>query len=146
MTISFRHHGLLRSLGLGGAMLVLNACAASPSGIPPDTAGVEWRLVQINGKDVAPQARATLMLGSDGTVSGHGGCNRFSGTYKVESAGVSVGPLMSTKKSCGPELDRLESAYLGALREAQAFHVQDKKLMVDARSVANALQFEPVKP
>jgi heat shock protein HslJ len=60
----------------------------------------------------------TVTFTSDGRTEGHGGCNGFGGPYGLSEDQISIGPLMSTMKSCGETLDNQEQDYLGALQQA----------------------------
>ena len=79
-----------------------------------DLAGTNWVLDELGGVplvDVEP----TLTFGGDGTVSGSAGCNTFSGTYLLDGAVLSFGPLAATKKGCADPTMFVESAFLAAM-------------------------------
>lgn len=110
------------------ALLVGCASAPKQTSTPGPSAsglaGTEWTLVQIDGEEVA--ATPTLAF-SDSTVSGTGGCNRFSGPYVAESGGVvgpgfSAGPLVATKMFCADQ-QALEIRYFEALDGARRWLV-----------------------
>ncbi len=70
--------------------------------IPKNISG-EWKLVEWNGKNHKdlrnmPSLRIDLKMK---TVSGHGGCNNYSGKIlDVTGTDITLGPLVSTKMAC----------------------------------------------
>jgi len=79
-----------------------------------DLAGTGWVLEELGGAtlvDVEP----TVTFGGDGTVTGSSGCNTFSGTYTLDGATVSFGPLATTKMACSDPTMFVESAFLAAM-------------------------------
>lgn len=46
---------------------------------------------------------------------GHGPCNTLRGSYQLEGSALDLGPLVSTKRSCGAVRDRLEARLLASL-------------------------------
>jgi heat shock protein HslJ len=101
--------------------LVLPAChaATTDSGGPvASIEGVEWKLVELNGKPAGKGADgqpATLTLTAAGTrANGYAGCNRFFGSYTLTGSALKFGLLGMTRMAC-PESDALETAYTRAL-------------------------------
>jgi len=110
--------------------------------------GQEWSLVSISGAPV-PGSGITATFGEDGTVTGSGGCNRYTGPYTVDGESLTVGPLASTRMSCGDVADDLERTYLEALELATGFAISGTDLVV---SPSNGVTLEfstssgPVEP
>lgn len=108
------------------ALTLLTACSANTGGTgarasaapEPSLTGVEWQLVELDGKPAGFGANgkpATLML--DGTTfraSGYAGCNQFSGTYTLSGASLTFGSLAMTRMYC-QQGQALEDAYAKAL-------------------------------
>lgn len=91
------------------------AVPAQAQGGNEPLAGTSWRLVELNGERVIPGGEhLTLQFAATGqTVSGYGGCNRFSGPYTQNGASLQFGPLVSTRRACvDPALNTQETAYL----------------------------------
>lgn len=82
-------------------------------------AGSEWGL---DGND-----KAFVQFG-DGRVSGHGGCNRFGGSYTQDETRLSIGPLMATRMACAPEVMSAEQEFMDALQAAR--HVEATHLLL----------------
>jgi heat shock protein HslJ len=79
----------------------------------------------------SPVVGSTLTLElAKGQASGNGGCNTFSGPYKLSgTADITIGPLASTLRSCGDEaLDTQEQQYLAALQLAETYQATGKQL------------------
>lgn len=92
--------------------------------------GQEWLLTAVDGTAVDPLAGASVTFGEDGTATGSGGCNRFRGPYTVDGDTISVGPLASTRMSCGADLDTLESSYLNGLEAAFGYAISGNDLVI----------------
>ncbi|MFW3117012.1 lipoprotein [Mycolicibacterium mageritense DSM 44476 = CIP 104973] len=63
------------------------------------------------------QAKPSLTIAPDGTVTGTTGCNRFNGHAEVSGSGdaVDFGPLAVTKMACAGEIGEIEQAVLRVL-------------------------------
>lgn len=108
---------LLLTLALSACVKVAkNVQAQSPLSV---LAGSEWGPEGANADD------QFVAFKTGGEVIGHGGCNRFFGTYNQEGDALTFGPLASTKMAC-PNLQQ-EQAFLSALqsaRQIEATHMQ----------------------
>ena len=56
-----------------------------------------------------------MAFGVDGTVSGTTGCNSYNGTYKVDGASITIGPLAMTLMLCQGAVGAQETAFAAAL-------------------------------
>ena len=83
----------------------------SEAGTPLE--GTEWTLV--SGVEAPSDAVPTLTL-SDGSASGFGGCNTFSGDYELDGDSITIGPIASTMMACEEAKSAAESAYLPGAR------------------------------
>jgi heat shock protein HslJ len=86
-----------------------------------------------SGKNLAPVlpgSQVTAEFGFDGTLSGTGGCNRYTGGYKLDGAQIKIGPLASTMMAClePAGLMEQEGAYLKALEGAVSYRLDKGKL------------------
>lgn len=146
--------GLPSRLGTLAAMLALAGCvlvagcaipthpdsAAGPSN-PLNPAAVQllddtsWVLERAQTSDgntafdvpTDKAAAPTLVLDTHSgqrRASGFAGCNRFSAPYELTSGKLTFDALVTTRKACGAEADRIERAYLDALEHAGAALVQ----------------------
>jgi heat shock protein HslJ len=121
------------------AALLLSACAPNAPTFSAPTAGSTptqvvidlnqlyanpWTLVAYgdptNPTVVQGVTSLTAQFAADGTLSGFGGCNNFSGTYQAGTDGkLTVGPLATTAMACAQGSDQ-ETAYLTALQAANS--------------------------
>lgn len=108
------------------ALLALAGCAREVSVmkgqeqvISVTLAGGSWRVEDVNGGGVIDNARLDMTFDvTELRVSGHAGCNSFSGSFVETGMVVQFGPLMTTRKMCAPALMDLEAKLLGALQAA----------------------------
>jgi heat shock protein HslJ len=107
---------------LAAASLVLAGCAGAPQNLVGEPVADEfdgaWLLV--SGTDSSGPIEpgdVSVTLEIDGPVaSGTSGCNSYSGDFRVEAGGASLGPFASTEAACASESAMaLEARYLRAL-------------------------------
>lgn len=92
----------------------------------------------INGSSV------TLTL-ADGTVSGSGGCNSYSGSYTISGNALMVGELVSTEMACMDQATmQQEAVFLAALQSAQSIACAGDTLTIGYDD--GELRFVPVAP
>jgi putative lipoprotein len=66
-------------------------------------------------------------IGSDGKITGSGGCNRIAGKAAISGERISFGPMISTKMACAPAVMDQESKFLAALGDARRFEVDGQR-------------------
>lgn len=91
--------------------------------VQPATPAGRWLAEDIRGGGVLDRVQSTLEIASDGTVSGSGGCNRYSGRAGITGPGIQFGPLAATRMACAPALMGQEARFLEALGEARGWRV-----------------------
>jgi heat shock protein HslJ len=130
----------------GRSDMVAKPAADAPSGSDaagspaPGLPGTSWVLAAIGDTPVADVV-PTLAFGADGTASGNAGCNTYNGTFAIDGATISFGPLISTKMACEGAANTTEQAYLGALQGASSWTIDaDGRLILDG---ADPLTFQP---
>jgi putative lipoprotein len=98
--------------------------AVAAAEVPADMAAVAgtWIASEINGAATDEKVVSWLKLGDAGRAQGQGGCNSYSGTYKLENGTLTFGPLASTRRAC-PETQMSQEqrffAALGAVKSAR---------------------------
>jgi heat shock protein HslJ len=108
------------------------------------TGGVEgeWQVTGVNTGDAVESSALTEALSlqfSAGAITGHGGCNGFSGQYRVDGSSLEVGDdLMRTLIGCDPDVAALEEAFLAALVRVASFEADGDTLTL--RSDDGAMQ------
>lgn len=105
---------------------------AGPQEAPPELLDVEWVLIAYgdagNPMVVEPGTRPTAVFAADGTISGSGGCNSFTGGFQTDDGTITFSPVATTSMACESGMDQ-ESAYLGAFDSASSYQVEDGKYL-----------------
>jgi copper homeostasis protein (lipoprotein) len=101
--------------------------------------GQKWQLLAIPGStQVLPEEHMPFVQfdEQEKRISGFAGCNRFFGSYKRDGDHLKIGPLASTRMSCG-KLDLLEHSFLQKLEQADNWQISDQqmKLLMGAQSL-----------
>lgn len=107
--------------------------------------GPEWRLSDHLAPDgalvrLAEDVTATASF-SEGRVSGTTGCNRFSGTYRVDGSNLSLGSLATTRMACVPPRDAVERAMTAALETTAGYTVAGEALELTDAEGNTVLRF-----
>jgi len=114
--------------------------AVAPT-LPANLAG-NWQLITMAIQDgtaiTHPTTAITLYFGSDGTVSGNGGCNNYNGPYVLtgtttpKGQAITIGSLSSTKMYC-QTTSAQESQYLSLLADTMAYNVDGSQLSLTGK-------------
>ena len=95
--------------------------------LPPAMLNVPWELITLQATGQQPENTTglglTILFSPNGTVSGSGGCNQFTGSYIFANEGtMGFTPLASTRKACteGGIMER-ETRYFTTLSEVGGF-------------------------
>jgi heat shock protein HslJ len=97
-------------------------------------AGTSWQATGINnGKEAVVgtdgTGQVTLAFGADGTVSGSGGCNSYSGPYTTSGADqLTIGTLASTMKACEEPVMETEQMFFAALENVATYQLEGSTL------------------
>jgi heat shock protein HslJ len=130
-----------------------SAPAAPESAAPATPAatleGTEWRLVDIGGQPSPAGADSTrhpgfTLLAEGRKVQGSAGCNRMTGTYKLEGEKLKFGPLVTTRMAC-PAM-ATETAFLKALEATTRYEVSGSSLTLYGADTAVARLEAAAKP
>ncbi len=100
--------------------------------------GATWRLTQVAPVDGSLQAvpggieaSATFAQGS---VSGSGGCNRYTAPYVVKEGKLTIGLAAATMMACPEAQATVEQALMAALAATMAYRIADGQLnLLDAQ-------------
>ena len=109
-------------------------------------AGSEWHLVAMGPVGAsslpAPGARVTLKFGTDGRISGSGGCNSYGGNYRIQGNRLTLSQVFSTKRAClDANANKQESQYFAALESADRFRLNRRQLTIYYGAGQSALDF-----
>jgi len=83
--------------------------------------GITWRPVTIGGASIPDDSGIFILFEVDGSVTGHGGCNRFSGSLEQSDSGIAVGQLATTRMACSDEIMNRETAFIEAVQKTTDF-------------------------
>lgn len=122
--------------------------AADSSAADTALVGADWTLVALGGQ-AAPMGNggrpATLTFLTEASrVGGFAGCNRVAGSYTLNGANLTFGPLVMTKMACVEGMD-LEQRFAAALDSTRTMrHVADTlELMNQQGSVLARFERHP---
>ena len=103
-------------------VLILTLAITSAPAAAQQLAGSEWRPTKIGDIKVPAGSEMFVRFGGEGKLEGHGGCNRFFGTFKLAGDGIEIGPLGVTRMACSePAVMEREVRFLEALQNAKRF-------------------------
>jgi len=111
---------------LTGWVLIMSGMAHAADGL----AGTAWRIEAVKDAAVADPGRTELKVDDQGRMASTVGCNRMSGSAKVDGAKVSFGAIASTRMACEPALMELERKYGAALSSARTYRIDGEILML----------------
>ena len=125
------------------AVLMLGDCTAA---VADGIVEKYWKLVELNGKPVPPLEREPhMILKADGHVNGFGGCNAFTGSYKLDASAsrLSFGEIASTMMACADGMD-VEQIFHKALRSADSYALNGDRLVLIRARMSPLARFEAV--
>jgi heat shock protein HslJ len=118
------------SSGIVFALLFVAACrAVTPTPSVSALGGVQWRLIDLNGKSALPaevSARPWLRFSTDSLrVTGNLGCNNGSGSFTPGAdQAIRFGPIASTRRACIDEqMNAQESAFAAAIQASDSWRI-----------------------
>ncbi|MDO1449397.1 META domain-containing protein [Rhodocytophaga aerolata] len=108
-----------------------------------------WKLIEVNGNAVIAEANRKrephmILHTSDKRVTGHGGCNSFTGTFQLgANNGISFSPLAATKMFCN-NMQRTEDLLFKALQNADSYYLSNDTLQLTRARMAPLAKFVAV--
>jgi heat shock protein HslJ len=150
----------IKTLFLISTLAALLAACALPPAPPPRTtgdaapatgqsastlAGTQWVLSTLNGNPPVAGTEITLDFGTDGSVSGTDGCNRFMGSFTENGTSLSFGPLASTMMACPDDISNQAKTFQDALAVTQSFSTADNTLSLIHTGNAAIATFTPAQ-
>lgn len=115
---------------------------------PKDTlSGTSWTATGVNNGQGAVQSVAagtsiTASFGTDGQLSGSGGCNQYTATYTSADGTIVIGPVAGTRMACDPAVSDQETAYFAALDAATTYAIRGSTLELRDGSGAMQVTYE----
>ena len=113
---------------LGAPLLVFNA-------EQPATLVGSWLMTAYNNgrggfQSGLADVDVTAVFDAEGKLTGNAGCNTYSASYKVDGDKIDIGPAITTRMACAPDVMTQEAAYLKALEAATVFALQGNELVL----------------
>jgi heat shock protein HslJ len=88
----------------------------------------KYQVSTIGTKDVSEYKLTLEFNDSTQMVTGFSGCNRFSGSYKLEGNSITFSPLASTRMACMDNVSSVETSMLEALSKANIISLNNQSL------------------
>ena len=118
----------------------------TPGAAPISLDGTFWRVDDLGGEPVPPEAGGTLEFPEAGKVSGRAFCNQFAGLVETSGSSIRFGPLAVTKMSCGRAANERESSFLRSLEQAERYAVDGRTLLLYIAGSEEPLRLSRRKP
>jgi len=87
-----------------------------------------WLPERLGEMTLAEGTGMWIRFGTDGNISGHGGCNGFFGSYELTVEGLKIGPLGATRRACPEPAMSFEMSYLEALQSVASAAASGSRL------------------
>lgn len=107
-----------------------------------------WKVIEINQEAILPYHETTLTFTADGRIFGHGACNKFEGTYKLNRKQLSITPTKNIMTACLDEASQQENEIISLLNTIDSIHIdkQSHLLLTYKNKVSLVLEEVPRKP
>lgn len=101
--------------------------------VPASLTGGTWQATLLNnGKQavsgVVEGSIITAIFGTDGSLTGNGGCNNYNTTYKTDGNKITIQPAASTMMACADDVMKDEANYFNALTKATTYTISNGEL------------------
>lgn len=93
-------------------------------------AGAEWVVEDIGARGVIDYARATLLFGQDGRLSGNTSCNSYFAEYTADNTSLQIENAGVTRRACVPAVMDQESRFLNALNAVNSYQIDGAGALV----------------
>lgn len=117
----------------GIALVLLQGREMARQNMPAGGAGMtgrDWRPALLGSDTLPADSGMFVRFAVDGSVNGHGGCNRFSGALQQTASGIAVGELGLSRLACAADVMRREAAFVRALQDATRFETGERRLQL----------------
>ena len=107
---------------------------ASPEPAEAMLGGTAWVMTALNGAPPAAGTTVTLQFGTDGSVSGSDGCNRYMTTYQEDGQNLTFDQMAGTLMACEEPAMTQATEYREALSGVTSFNMSEGQLELLAGS------------
>ncbi len=104
--------------------------AAGASGDAAALVGPTWVAEDIQARGVIDDQQSHVTFTAEGQAQGSGGCNNFTGGYRLEGAILDLGPLAATQKACPPAIMNQEARFHEALGQTRGYRIENGLLIL----------------
>ncbi len=111
---------------------------------PTELSASGWRPTHIGEMRLDDDSEMSVQFDVGGQVNGHGGCNRFFGSYELEDGALQVGRLGSTRMACPEPAMSFEIAFLEALQTPANASLVGNKLILRTAQDLIAVRFTAI--
>lgn len=94
-------------------------------------AGSAWVVASIDGEPVTGLEPVTVEFGHDGRVTGSTGVNRFTASYSVSAAYLTIGPMATTRRGSEEGPMAQEQRVVASLAGMCSFELGEGHLAID---------------
>jgi heat shock protein HslJ len=113
--------------------------------------GALWRLASVAHPDgqlhAVPNSVEATATFANGSVSGSGGCNRYTASYTVADGKLTIGRAASTMMACPEPQAGVEMPFMAALAATMAYQIEDGQLSLlnaGGQKIATFKAWQPV--
>ncbi len=110
--------------------------------------GTKWELIEMEGRTIprlpGARDRFTLMLGTDGRVSGRGDCNTFFAAYSLKDSKIDIARVASTEMLCTNQAG--EDRYFRMLESAATAAIDGEYMILKDSTEVIVASFRIVNP
>jgi putative lipoprotein len=112
-------------------MLAASSCIVAAGGDPKSQlVGGEWVVEDVNGGGVIDDARASLMFGEDGRVSGSATCNRYGAAYSVKGDRLKISDAAATLAACADALNEQERRFFAVIERDLTWRIDETGALI----------------
>ena len=111
----------------------LGACSTAPevgNTGDPEIYDRNWVADTLEGRPVTPGVVSSLVIDSDGKVSGNAGCNDYFGSVIVDEDAMSFGNLGATSRACPAWVMGQEDRMLRVLDSTRGYRLEAQALLL----------------
>ena len=127
-------------VNLKGAQEQPDASAATPA----DISIPAWRPTHLGEMRLENDSEMFIQFEEGRQLRGHGGCNRFSGSYELEDGSLQVGPLRSTRMACPEPAMSFEISFMEALQTPSNASLVGNKLFLRTAQDVISIRFTAI--
>lgn len=122
--------------------LAVAACVTSVddhTGSAATLVGEEWVVEDIGTHGVIDHARATILFGQNGRLSGNTSCNSFFADYEADGMKLRIENAGVTKRACVPAVMDQESRFLNVFNGVNSYQIDGSGALVLATPMGTTI-------